>query len=202
MTAPTLRTALRVLADAAGRVLADGSEASRDVRLELFARLASAEEYARDALDAPVVDDYAIRFASAPPPTSAEWNALVEDRRRLRRELDDVTAAAAELKPARPVVESVADAVRVVEDVIDATSVRNASLGLVTTERTGPAIVEALVGDPVLTQHDDGTVTISWPNDTAIACLVPRSVIEGVVAEVSELRRIFVTVRNTLAGAP
>ena len=62
--------------------------------------------------------------------------------------------------------------------------------------------LEALVGDPVLTQHDDGTVTIAWPNDTAIAALVSRELVDQIAAEMNDLRRTFVTIRATLDGAP
>lgn len=192
----TPRAALRVLADAAGRVLADGSEASREVRLVLFERLAAAEETARVVLAEPV-DDYAIRFAAAPPPTSAEWNALVEDHRRLRRELHDVTAAAAELKPARPVVESpesFEDAVRFVGMLCE----RLRFDYTWTTPAVAREIVTALIGDPVLTTHDDGTVTIAWPNDTAIAALVSREALDSFVASYSDLGKTVEAIRRQL----
>lgn len=142
----------------------------------------------------------------------SEVDALIEDAGDRRepgtvRVLETLRAAVRYLER-RPVVESVADAVRVVEDVIDDTSDHNGSAGYyacscrVTTARTAPAVVEALIGDPVLTQHDDGTVTIAWPNDTAIAALVSREALEAFVAAFSDLGKTVEAIRRTLDGEP
>lgn len=134
----------------------------------------------------------------------SEVDALIEDAGDRRepgtvRVLETLRAAVRYLER-RPVVESLDDAVRVVEDVIDAT-VERASCGhgaLIPTMRTAPAIVEALIGDPVLTRHADGTVTSSWPNDTAIAALVSREALDSFVASYSALGKTVEAIRRQL----
>ena len=147
----------------------------------------------------PPQDHYAIRFAGSPPPTSAEWNALVEDHRRLRRELHDVTAAAAELKPARPVVETLPDAVRLVDDVLDERGAHPRTSG------TADAIVALLVADPIVIarRNDAGAFDIEtrWPDD-AVACLISRRLLDEIVVELNASRTLVTRIRATLDGAP
>lgn len=89
--------------------------------------------------------------------------------------------------------ESLDDAVRVVGDVL-AEEVSTSPEDL---ERIARDVVDALVADPVLTQHFDGTVTIAWPSGAAVA-LVSRPALDGIAAEVSKLRRALLTIRETL----
>lgn len=147
-------------------------------------------------------------------PPSYAWNALLEDRDLWHRRATERRQAFTDLVhrhadcpvttgERHPVVENLDDAVRVVEDTIDATS-DYAVFGYeacscrVPTKRTAPAVVEALVGDPVLTQHDDGTVTARWPNDTAIAALVSREALDAFVASYSDLGKTVATIRRTI----
>lgn len=102
----------------------------------------------------------------------SEVDALIEDAGDRRepgtvRVLETLRAAVRYLER-RPVVESLDDAVRVVED-------------------------------PVLIQHADGTVTSSWPNDTAIAALVSREALDSFVASYSALGKTVEAIRRQVS---
>lgn len=86
-----------------------------------------------------------------------------------------------------PVVERDADAVRLVEDIIDATSADASMDGIrvaVPTERTGRAIVEALFGRPTVSLPEDGRIVIDWqdtPSHRPRACIVARDLLDDIV---------------------
>ena len=85
-----------------------------------------------------------------------------------------------------PVVERDEDAVRLVEDIIDATSTTTEHPGaIIPSERTGPAIVEALFGRPTVTMHyDTGRIEIDWqdtPTHRPRACIVARDLLDDIV---------------------
>lgn len=134
----------------------------------------------------------------------SEVDALIEDAGDRRepgtvRVLETLRAAVRYLER-RPVVESLDDAVRVVEDIFEAHYAPCAGCAaLWDGVAIGPAVVEALVGDPVLTQHDDGTVTIAWPNDTAIAALVSREALDSFVASYSALGKTVEAIRRQVS---
>ena len=46
----------------------------------------------------------------------------------------------------------------------------------------------ALYRDPVLTSHDDGSITIAWPDDQQLVCIVERSLMEQIVQTMSEFQ--------------
>ncbi len=122
--------------------------------------------------------------------TAAVANAGVPSAAALRtiagEVLDELLAEPLEPPPA---VERHADAVRLVEDTIDATStfVQTANRSdrvAIPTERTGPAIVEALFGIPTVTLHDDGRLEVDWhdtPTHRPRACIVARDLLDDIV---------------------
>lgn len=118
-------------------------------------------------------------------------------------------AMAGPAAPRFPVVESLDDAVRVVEDTIDATSDRVFASGggrlNVMTDRTARAIVEALIADPtvIARRNDAGAFELEtrWPDD-AVACLISRKLLDEIVVELNASRTLVVRIRATLDGAP
>lgn len=82
-------------------------------------------------------------------------------------------------------VESHADAVHLVEDIIDA-HVEPTQLITGLDASTGTAIVDALLGDPVATsRYDDAGnligIDLAWPSDETRACIVARPILEHLV---------------------
>lgn len=92
---------------------------------------------------------------------------------------------AADAHRRRTTVETHPDALRLVEDILDAHLV-DVGEGHELDAVTGPAIVDALLGDPVATTHYDDAgnltgFTLDWPSDETRACIVARPVLEHLV---------------------
>ena len=144
-------------------------------------------------------------------PDTTRWKTWTDPVDVVARALDDVATAAAAnagapsaaalrtiagevldellaepLEPP-PVVERDLDAVRLVEDIIDATSADASMDGIrvaVPTERTGRAIVEALFGRPTVSLPEDGRLVIDWqdtPSHRPRACIVARDLLDDIV---------------------
>lgn len=132
------------------------------------------------------------------PRTAAVVNAI---RAASRYESDpDVIAArvvaALDEYDRRTHVETRAEAVRLVEDTLEATSdhvsvevcaVERIDRVMVPTARTCPAIVDALLGRPVASvEHETGAVTLAWPDGTH-AAIVSRDVLDNLTERVNRV---------------
>lgn len=158
-------------------------------------------------------------------PDTARWKTWTDPVDVVARALDDVATAAAanagapsaaalrsiagevldellaEPVEPPPVVERDEDAVRLVEDIIDATSDVSVSNipHRVPTERTGPAIVEALFGRPTVSLPEDGRIVIDWqdtPTHRPRACIVARDLLDDIVERLNGERTPSEPVEN------
>lgn len=85
-------------------------------------------------------------------------------------------------------VETVAEAVRRVEDVIDAHTMKAEPSGaILISDQTATRIVDALLGRPVASvEHETGAVTLAWPDGTH-AAIVSRDVLDNLTERVNRV---------------
>lgn len=131
-------------------------------------------------------------------PTDPRTAAVVDAIRAAARYESDPDVIAARVVAAldehdrRTHVETRAEAVRLVEDVIDA------HLGADGTPDvdTGTAIVDALIGRPVASITDDGLVGLAWPEGSA-AAIVSRDVLDNLAERVNRVPELEAEIART-----
>lgn len=111
-------------------------------------------------------------------PTAADMNALLEERDQLAAQLQHRPASALDGHATAAAERLVVHALR--------QTIPSADLDVAA--KAARVILALLVADPTLYRRDDGHVSITWPTDDAVACIVARPVADALVDDLNRMR--------------